>query len=114
MVIGPPTAAPVTRPVAETVAIVGSLEAQATGRSVRGFPAASRVIAESCTVVPRTTAAVAGVTLTDATGGGVVTAPCSILNLIGMVRPACVVYTSLSAGTVPDRSIRSTSAQPSV
>src|SRR6266571_1011119 len=85
MMIGPPTAAPVTRPVAETVAIVGSLEVQDTVRSVRRFPAASSVAAESCTVVPSSTTDVAGVTLTDATGGGVVTAPCSILNLMAVL-----------------------------
>src|SRR2546428_9595152 len=98
MVIALPTATPVTRPVTETVAIVGSLEAQDTVRSVRGFPAASSVAAESCTVVPSTTADVAGVTLPDATGGGAVPAPCCTPNLTAKNRPARVTATSFVPG----------------
>jgi hypothetical protein len=67
IVTGPPAAMPVTSPVDETVAIAPLL-VHVTSRPVSTFPAASVVVAVSCTVAPTTTIAVAGVTVTDATG----------------------------------------------
>jgi hypothetical protein len=60
----------VTRPDAETVAIAVLLELQLTVRPVSTLLFASRVVAESCTVAPTGIVAVAGDTVTDATGVG--------------------------------------------
>src|ERR1051325_3961558 len=63
-----PGATAVTNPPALTVAAAGLSDAQATVRSVRTFPPPSLSVAAN-RVVPRTTsAALAGVMLTDATG----------------------------------------------
>ncbi len=73
VIVAVPAAAPVTRPAAFTVATVVLLLVHVTVRPVSTFPAASFVVAVSCTVAPTATAAGAGVTVTDATGvGGVV------------------------------------------
>src|SRR2546428_13783710 len=64
------SARPVTRPVDETVACVGALLVQVTGRSASSWPAASLTCAVSCSVWPITRPGAAAVTLTEATGGG--------------------------------------------
>ena len=72
----PPSATSVTRPVCDTVAIVGALDTHATVRPVSGLPLASLSVAVSCTVPPTGMAAEAGLTATVAThaaiavGGG--------------------------------------------
>src|SRR5690242_12029298 len=62
-----PTANPVTRPVADTVATRGALVDQVTVRPVSGWPVASLGVAVSCTVPPEARIAVAGATSTHAT-----------------------------------------------
>src|SRR5437588_622316 len=69
IVTAPPTT-PVTSPPADTVATVGALDAHVTERPVSTLPAASLVVAASCTRVPTSTVAVTGVIATAATGTG--------------------------------------------
>src|SRR5439155_23001198 len=64
------SARPVTKPVDETVACVGALLVQVTGRSASSWPAASLTLAVSCSVWPITTPGAAAVTSTEATGVG--------------------------------------------
>jgi len=66
--VAEPVATPVTSPIADTVAAAGLLLVQLTTRPVSTFPAASFVVAANCTVPPGATVAVAGVTVTTATG----------------------------------------------
>ena len=68
MVTGPPTAVPVTRPFASTVAMLASAVVHVTARPVSALPLASFGVAVSCTVVFTAIVAVAGVTSTEATG----------------------------------------------
>jgi hypothetical protein len=65
-----PTAAPLTSPLDETVAMPAELVDHVTGRSVRMFPPASRRVARSWSVEPTWTLAGVGITLTAATGAG--------------------------------------------
>src|SRR5206468_2734991 len=58
----------VTRPLPLTDATPGALLVQVTTRPARGFPPASLGDAVSCTVCPTCTLAVAGLTVTEATG----------------------------------------------
>src|SRR5438093_4330856 len=62
-----PALTPVTRPVVDTVATVGVPEVHVTTRPVSTFPAASFVVAASCTVLLTATLADAGATVTAAT-----------------------------------------------
>src|SRR5207249_4776556 len=62
-----PALTPVTSPVADTVATVGVPEVHVTTRPVSTFPAASFIVAASCTVPLMPTLADAGATVTDAT-----------------------------------------------
>src|SRR5256712_3185176 len=71
IVTGPPGTTPVTSPLAFTLAIVLSLDCHVITRPVNGLPFASLGVAVSCAVPPAATLAVAGVTVTDATGAGV-------------------------------------------
>src|SRR2546425_6521281 len=64
-----PIATPVTRPPVDTVAIAGALDAQVTIRPLSGLPFASSGVAVSWPHCPTWIPAVAGLTLTDATGG---------------------------------------------
>src|SRR5206468_350803 len=63
-----PAATPVTSPVADTVATAGFALVHVTTRPASRFPAASLGVALSCVVAPTNTVAVAGLTVTDATG----------------------------------------------
>src|SRR5881397_1854530 len=74
-----PALTPVTRPVVDTVATVGVPEVHVTTRPVSTFPAASFVVAASCTVLLTATLADAGVTVTDATGAVTVMAADPVL-----------------------------------
>src|SRR6266566_539329 len=69
IVTGPPAATPVTNPVGLTLASATLLLTHVTRRPVSTFPAASFVVAVSCTDPPGAIAAVGGVTVTEATGG---------------------------------------------
>src|SRR5437016_5514215 len=71
IVTGPPDATPLTSPLPFARAIALLLDCQVTTRPVNGLPFASLGVAVSCTVLPTATPAVAGVTVTDATGTGV-------------------------------------------
>src|SRR3989475_391259 len=71
VIIAPPTATPVTRPVADTVATPPLLVAHVTVRPLSGFPLASRSTAVSCAVPPMTTLGAPGLTLTAATAATV-------------------------------------------
>src|SRR6266513_2149363 len=71
IVTGPPAATPVTSPLPFTLAIVLSLDVQVITRPVNGLPLASLGVALSCTICPVATLAVAGATVTVATGTGV-------------------------------------------
>src|SRR6266851_4330886 len=63
-----PTAIGVTSPLPSTVARAGTLLAQVTTRPLSGPPAVSFGVAVSCNVAPTRTLAIAGLTVTDATG----------------------------------------------
>ncbi len=71
IVTGPPAATPVTRPLLLTVASEVLPEVHVITRPVSTFPFASFVVAVSCTVWPAVTLAVAGATVTEATGTAV-------------------------------------------
>src|SRR6266516_4470546 len=68
VIVAGPAALPVTTPLALTVASAVLLLAQVTVRPLSGFPFASFGVAVSCTVWPTCTDAVAGLTVTAATG----------------------------------------------
>ena len=70
IVTGPPSALAVTSPVPSTSAIVVLPLLQVIVRPVRGSPLAALGVAASCSVMPMTTVAVLGLTVTDATGTG--------------------------------------------
>jgi hypothetical protein len=70
VIVAEPAATPVTSPLPLTVAIAPALVAQVMTRPVNGFPLASFGVATSCAVCPTVTLAVAGLTVTDATGRG--------------------------------------------
>ena len=65
-----PAATAVTSPVELTVAMLLFALDQVTTRPVSTLPFASRSVADNCTVLPTCTLAVAGDTVTDATGAG--------------------------------------------
>jgi hypothetical protein len=72
VIVVPPAATAVTRPFPSTVAAAGLLEAHVTTRAVSTLLAASCSVAVNCCVgvTPRTKLAVAGFTVTVATGSG--------------------------------------------
>jgi hypothetical protein len=70
VIVADPAVTPVTNPLAVTVANAGALLAHVTTRPLNGLPAASSGVAVSCWVAPNATGAVAGLTVTDATGIG--------------------------------------------
>src|SRR3989442_7059506 len=71
VIVANPAAPPVTSPVALTEARAASLVAQVTDRPESRLPAESRSVAVSCSICPISTLAVAGLTVTVATGAGV-------------------------------------------
>src|SRR2546425_8189742 len=70
VMVAVPVATPVTSPPVDTVAIAGALDAQLTIRPLSGLPFASSGVAVSWPHCPTWIPAVAGLTLTDATGTG--------------------------------------------
>jgi len=68
VIVAVPAATPVTSPLPFTVAAGGLPLAQVMLRPVSGIPAESRGVAVNCTVPPTRMLAVAGLTVTDATG----------------------------------------------
>jgi len=71
VIVAEPATFPVTSPFELTVATAVLLLAHVTVRPVNGLPFASFGVAVSCTVLPSSTLADAGVTVTLATGTGV-------------------------------------------
>src|SRR5438132_1663667 len=98
IVTGPPASTPLTSPLPFTLAIALLLVCQVTTRPVNGLPFASLGVAVSCTVLPTATPAVAGVTVTDATGTGVTVMAAVPLwpSLVAVIvaEPATLVVTS--------------------
>src|SRR6266550_2541696 len=98
IVTGPPAATPLTSPLPFTLAIALLLDCQVTTRPVNGLLFASLGVAVSCTVLPTATPAVAGVTVTDATGTGVTVMAavplCPSLVAVIVAEPATLVVTS--------------------
>ena len=72
VMVAPPAATPVTSPLEFTLATDAEPLAHDTGRPVKVFPAESFSVAVSWTVFPTPILGVPGVTVTDATGAGVV------------------------------------------
>ncbi len=68
VIVAVPAATPVTSPLPVTVATAGALVAHVTTRPLSGWPFASLGVAVNCTVCPTVTLAVAGLSVTDATG----------------------------------------------
>src|SRR3990172_9425453 len=94
VIVADPSPAPVTRPAADTVATWGASVSQVTVRPGSALPAASLVVAVSCTVPPTGTLADAGGTSTDATGA----------VLAVTVTPAAPLFPWIVAVTVADPS----------
>src|SRR5216683_632743 len=68
VIVAEPAATPVTKPAPLTVATPALLVAQVIARPVNGVPLASLGVAVNCTVCPTWMLALAGLTVTDATG----------------------------------------------
>jgi hypothetical protein len=68
VIVAEPAPTPVTLPVADTVATVGSVVAQMTDRPAIGLPASSRAVAVNCCEAPTRSVNSSGETVTDATG----------------------------------------------
>src|SRR6266581_3376693 len=104
VIVAAPAATPVTSPVVETMAIPGFEFVQVTARPARMFPAASLGVALSWVVPPTNTVAVAGLTVTDATGTlDTVTAAVPLFpSLVAVIvaAPAATPVTSPVADTV--------------
>jgi hypothetical protein len=88
-----PTAAAVTSPALETVAMLGALDSHVMVRPVRTFPAESLSRVVRFAEAPTSRSAVAGSTLTDATdaGGAAVTTTCAVPDLPSLVARIVVV-----------------------
>src|SRR6266699_3727705 len=104
VIVAVPAATPLTSPMLLTVAAAVLLLAQVIVRPVRTLPAESLVVAESWTVAPSSTLAVAGVSVTDATGTvATVTAAvplCPSLAAVIVAAPTPIGVTSPLAFTV--------------
>jgi hypothetical protein len=68
VIVAVPAPTPLTSPLDDTVATLPALVAQLIARPASAFPLASRGVAPSCTVWPTVRFAVAGLTVTEATG----------------------------------------------
>jgi hypothetical protein len=105
MVTGPPPDTPVTTPVPLTVATAAALVVQVIGLPVSTPPLASLVVALRVTICPTTTLAVAGDTVTDATGTSVTVIAAvplfpSLVAVIVTGPPAATAVTRPAALTV--------------
>src|SRR5439155_951624 len=103
VIVADPATSPVTSPLPFTLATAAALTAHVTTRPVSTFPAASFVVAASCTVLLTATLADAGVTVTDATGAVTVMAADPVLPSLVAVTvavPALTPVTSPVADTV--------------
>jgi hypothetical protein len=104
IVTGRPATTPVTSPLPFTLATAVLLDCQVITRPVNGLPFASLGVAVSWTVPPAATLAVAGVTVTDATGTAVTVIAavplCPSLVAVIVAEPATFVVTSPLLDTV--------------
>src|SRR5205807_155899 len=102
--VAPPTARPLTRPLPLTAATPSASLDQVTTRPLSGLPRASLGVAVSCTVAPMSRVAIAGVTVTVATGTFVtVTADVPLFpSLVAVIvaEPAAALLTRPLADTV--------------
>jgi hypothetical protein len=98
-----PATSAVTRPAAETPAMLGLAELQVMTRPVSTLLLASRVTAESCWVAPTCTLALEGETVTDATGAGAgaVTVTGSVPLLVSLDAVIIALPAALAV-TIPD------------
>ena len=96
VIVAEPAATPETRPVALTFATAVLLLDQDTVRPDNGLPFASLGVAVNCTVPPTGTLAVAGLTLTEATGTGG-TAPLTVA-----LQTVCVPASEYSTQSASD------------
>jgi len=87
VIVAAPAATADTRPLALTVATDALLVVQITTRPDSGLPPASFAVAVSCTVCPTCALAVAGLTVTDATGTRVtvIAAPPACPSLVAVI-----------------------------
>jgi len=108
VIVAPPAATPVTRPFASTVAVAELLELHVTVRPVSTLLAASRSVAVSCCVgvTPSTKLAVAGLSVTVATGASVTV----IEDVPVFVSLVAVIVTGPPAATPVTRPLASTVA----
>ena len=83
VIVVEPTATPLTRPLALTVAVAVLLLDQVTVLPVSTLPAESSVAAVSCTVFPVCTVLDAGFTLSELTGGRVTVTVAVSATLLG-------------------------------
>src|SRR5207249_1643594 len=68
VIVTAPAAAPVTRPVEETVAVAGALDVQVIARPESTVPAESCAVPVNCAVLPTSRFTALGATRTEATG----------------------------------------------
>jgi hypothetical protein len=99
LIVAEPGATAVTTPVVETVATRLLLDVQLTGRSVTAVPLASVTVADSAAVCPTCRLAVAGCTVTLATGTGVTVM--AALALLPSLVALIVVEPGATAVTTP-------------
>src|SRR6266704_1624145 len=98
VILAEPTPAPVTRPLAFTVATLAASVDQMIARPESGLPLASSGVAVSCSVPPTIIVALVGLKLTDATGTMTVIAALPLLPSLAAVMLA---VPAASAGTSP-------------
>src|SRR5438093_50146 len=104
VIFAKPVATPVTSPLPFTVATPGASVDHVIALPESGFPLASSSVAVSCCVAPTYIDAVAGLTLTEATGTGftVMAAPALFPSLVAVMfaEPTATAATSPFAFTV--------------
>src|SRR6058998_671354 len=104
VIVTAPTATPVTSPLL-TIAIPGALDVHVIERPGSGLPFASRGVAVSTATWPIATLADAGLTVTEATGGGV-HGPRATLQTVSL--PPVVLRPRLLSALTPACSVRKT------
>src|SRR6266513_2797104 len=107
VIVAAPAATPVTTPLELTVATATSLVAQLTTRPLSAFPAESLGVALSGTELPTATLAVAGLTLTVATG-----TTTTVTAALPLFPPLVAVIVAVPAETPVTRPLPFTLAAP--
>ena len=101
LIVTGPYDSPVTAPLSETIAIFVSLDAQATGRPERRFPAESRTIASNRRLRPCPIWFEGAATCTDATGPGMGTTVTRAVPVRPSLVAPMVVSPTASAEMIP-------------